>query len=133
MNHVPEPTKPRALLAALTVALAAGLVALALSIQGAFTNSRQDDEREAERIASDLASCERGNDNKAVNRRLAEAQRDYVDQTVDVVGDFAELDPAEVETLDALLAPARSAITEAITAIVDVDCLAVVPGAQEAP
>ena len=85
------------------------------------------EQREQDRIASDLMSCERGNDNRTIYRELAIAQRDYVDAILTQAS--ANSPAAERAEFEALLVEPRRDIANAIAQIVDVDCAVVVPGA----
>lgn len=105
------------------------VLALVLSTFSVVQYTKAQTVRERDRIAGDLLACERGNENKQTYRTLAEAQRQYVDDVLSGVTTFAELSPDELEVLNFLLTPARSAIEEAIAQIRDVDCDAVVIGA----
>lgn len=100
-----------------------------LGIRSYVADQTQADQRNDDRIASDIAACERGNDNKAILRTLSAALTDYPDDILAAVEDFAQLDATEKADLAHRLEPARARINEAITKIKDTDCKAVVPGA----
>jgi len=55
-------TRPRLLLAVLSAAIFVAVAALGLSVRNAFDQTRAERLRERDRIAADIAGCERGND-----------------------------------------------------------------------
>ena len=108
----------------LTAIAVAALVLATVSFVRVVDEAEQ---REQDRIAGDVSSCERGNANRKIYRELAAAQVSYVDQILERAS--ANSPAAEREAFAALLVEPRAAIAAAIAAIEDVDCALVVPGA----
>ena len=106
---------------------AVAVAALFLSTLSIVRVLDEADQREQDRVTADLASCERGNENRAIYRDLAHAQRAYVDEILDRAS--ANSPAEERAAFESLLVEPRAAIMAAISKIEDVDCARVIPGA----
>lgn len=129
-----EPRKPRGLIAFLTTCALVGLVALLLSVNNALALGRESDQREAERVASDVKSCERGNVFRQSVLTIGAAQEALVDGILDRIftTSAAQRTPeqqANVEALRASLAPLFTDYEKALATITLTDCKQAVPGA----
>ena len=122
--------RPRGLLTALTVALVIGVVALVVSFMNALELGEQSDQRERDRIASDVTACERGNVLRQQVRDMGAATDDTFRTVLDTI--FANVRPSEASTeLRRLLDVPLAEFHTAVQAIELTDCRAAVPGAKE--
>lgn len=129
--------RPRGLRVFISLALLVGLVALVLSVENAVGVNRLADQRNADRIASDLAGCRRGN----IFRQQVIDQGHAVDELITGVLDAAftpspSTPPDRVAAIRAFrerLEAPLVAYRKTTNAIRTVDCRAVTPGAKEQP
>lgn len=128
-----EARKPRGLLAGLTLAVVVGIVALVLSVQNALELGEQSDQRNADRIASDLRACERGNDLRRQIVVIGEANVALTDGILDTIfGPNPDRSPESQAAIDALRAsldPLFDRYGEALDKVDLTDCATQVPGA----
>jgi ATP/maltotriose-dependent transcriptional regulator MalT len=115
--------RPKGLLVFLSFTVVLGLIALVLSVQNALEINQQADQRNAERIASDLQSCERGNGLRQQVIHGFTAVNESVNQIINIADPS---DPVRAQ-LDEPLVTLR----DAAAAIQIVDCKSAVPGAKE--
>lgn len=128
----PEHSKPTGITTVLVLLSALGLLTLGLGIRSAIADVSQDRADREERIVADLTSCARGNQFRANLKALAEGEVQYVDDVLDGVLDFAEVEDPQRAVLEELLKPARKRNTGLIeTATAPVDCVDVTPGAAD--
>jgi hypothetical protein len=107
------------------------VVALFLSTGAVITLVRQSAQREQDRVQAGLESCARGNEFRSQVVAIGVADAQLVQDAIDAVGTFAELDAAERQVLADLLAPAFASQAAAVDEITQTDCPAVVPGATK--
>lgn len=115
----------------LRVLAVVAIIALGLSTYSVVSLVRQSAVRERDRIEAGVESCERGNEFRGQVVVIGQADAQLVQDAIDAVGTFAELDPAERQVLADLLAPAFAQQAAAVDQITQTDCLAVVPGATK--
>lgn len=121
-------TRPRLLLAVLSAAIFVAVAALGLSVRNAFDQTRAERLRERDRIAADIAGCERGNDLRRQIISIAIAQEQLVVGILDEV--FLEVDdPTVVAELEQRLEHRFDAYERAVEQIQITDCVVAVPGA----
>jgi hypothetical protein len=123
--------RPRGLLALLTAALVVGIVALVLSFQNAVDLNRQADQRNADRIASDLAACRRGNTFRQQVIDVGDASDAAIRQILDRI--FATTTSPEAAALRRQLDVPLAQLRTTIASIHLTDCRAAVPGARSTP
>lgn len=124
--------RPRGLLGFLTLTVAIGLVALVLSVQNAVAIDDQAEQRELERIAQDVASCERGNVLRQQIIDGLQANDDLVSGILDTFFGPAEQDPERAERIRMLRAELGPAFADyrAITSEIQlVNCRTAIKGA----
>ena len=102
------------------------VVALAAAAFAVFGVLAQDEARERDRIASDLAGCERGNRLRLQVRALGEADQDMLEGVIDVVLPVGTSE--RVDQIRADLDPILDHHQARIDAIELIDCEAVTPG-----
>lgn len=112
------------LLPVLSVMTVLALAGAAFAVFGVLAS---DSERERDRIASDLASCERGNIGRQTDIDIAHATEDLIDGILTVV--FARAaDPATAGQIGVELEPLFQEHRAAVAQIQLIDCETVVPG-----
>lgn len=110
---------------------ALAILSLALSTIAVMGFASEQGKRERERVAVDLAGCERGNDLREDIKTLGRAAENLPREMLEI---FAAQDPnpnANAET-QALVQPAYDRFEEAIDAIKTIDCLEVINGSVPA-
>lgn len=126
--------RPRGLLIALTACIAVGVGALGLSIQNAVEINQQADAREADRVAADLAGCERGNVFRQQIIDIGEANEEMITAILDTTFQTSSSSPERAAAIEALrrrLDVPIETYHDTVAAIQLVDCTSVVPGAKE--
>lgn len=124
--------RPKGLLGLLSLAVVIGIISLLLSVQNAFDQRDASNQREQDRISSDLQACERGN----VVRSQIKAGFTAVDESVNGVLDtfLGNVPPeraAAVAALRAKLQAPLSKLDKASETIQIIDCQKAVPGAAD--
>ena len=108
------------------------VVAFALAVFGVVKVLAEDDARERERIASDLASCLRGNVLRSQVRDIGQADQAMVQGILDVV--FPEdVGSPRITDIRARLAPILNEHALAVAEVALTDCEKAVPGAVVQP
>lgn len=126
--------RPKGLLGFLTVAIVFGLIALVLSVQNAVALDNQAEQREQDRIAQDVASCERGN---ILRQQIIDGNRASDDLVSGILDTF--LGPASqspdramrVAELREQLRPKFDRYREITGAIQLVNCRTAIKGARQ--
>lgn len=113
-------------------AILSGIGGVGLGIAGQVQNQDLQDQRNADRIASDLAGCARGNVFRQQVIDLGSAVRDFNAGQLDIVLPH-DTGSAAVDRLRDPLDRLLSKLTAAVAKVELVDCLAVTPGAKETP
>lgn len=107
------------------------VVALAAAAYAVFGVLAVDQQQEDDRIASDLASCERGNDGRRSDIRIARATEDMVQEIIDTVLPAGASD--RVDSIRIELEPVFIRHRNAVAQIKIIDCSLVVPGGLRNP
>lgn len=111
------------LIPALSVLTVLALAAAAFAVFGVLA---VDEQQERDRVASDLASCERGNDGRRSDIKIAEATEGMIQGIIDEVlpaGSSPRVDQIRAD-IEPIVVRHRDAVAE----IKIIDCQAVVPG-----
>lgn len=124
--------RPAGLLAIIVAALVIGVAATVLSVVNLVAIGDEADTREAERLAADLAACERSNDLRRQTAAIGDADRQLlVDAVTDVLAVLgSRLEPERLEAVQQALEPALEAHRRVVDAIELIDCPASTPGAD---
>lgn len=102
------------------------VLALASAAYAVFGVLAVDQQQERDRVASDLAACERGNDGRRSDIRIARATEDMVQQIIDTVLPAGASD--RVDTIRMELEPVFVRHRQAVARIEIIRCAEVVPG-----
>lgn len=119
-----QPKPPRMLMGVLIVALVIGIGATVLSVANAFAISNESNQREQERLAADIAGCERGNIVRADQRELGYGVLAMVDGILTSM--LERVDVTTATSLRSELTPTFDRFARIIESIEPVDCRAVV-------
>lgn len=123
--------RPTGLLVVIMSALLVGVLSTVLSIVALVRQGDAAEQREAERIAADLAACERGNELRGQMVALGEASELLVVDVLDAVLEVVGVDGERRAVIDEALEPALTRHAERVDDIDEtVDCAAVTPGTR---
>jgi hypothetical protein len=129
--HPRHAHRPKGLLTVLTIAVVVGIVSLILSVQNALDQREASNQRERDRIESDLASCQRGNVFRQQVIDLGSASDTTMTQILDTI--FASTTRPEAQELRRQLDVPLVDFRTTVRSIHLIDCQAAVPGAKEKP
>lgn len=118
----------RHLLPVLSIIAVASLMLSTYAVVGYI---RGQDQREKDRVAADLASCELGNELIGQVVDVANATESMVDSIIDTLVERA--DPERREAIAEALAPSFEAYDEAVAEIETNDCDALIKGSVRLP
>lgn len=107
------------------------VASLMLSTFAVVAYIRGQDQREKDRVAADLASCELGNELIGQVVDVANATETMVDSIIDTLAERA--DPERRKAIDDALAPSFETYDEAVEKITTNDCDSLIEGSVRLP
>lgn len=119
--------RPLKLAAAFVLAMLWGLALTGAAFRSALVDQQQADAREDDRVAADIASCERGNLARENIRKMGEANEALIRDILDSVFSGAQ-DKDAAAALLATLEPLFTDYEKVVAEFQPVDCQALVPG-----
>lgn len=96
------------------------ILALFGAVLSFIRDSEQDRQRERDRIVYDLGSCQRGNESRELNKRIALAGAALDREVLDIF--FERADPQRVAVINERLAPAFDRYKALVDEIKKLDC-----------